>query len=347
MTPNNRKILYFGTALIVLTAATSAHALPPYAVNTANSCSVCHATLIAAQPAVEGGGDIDGRGVSGIMEVTLQGLKVDLGTQLTGQTRGPLTTFQAAPGETVTLQITVPGSLNEHAVQLKRLEKEGQLNDVTNRLVWNEANAAGNIWARQEVTNPPYFTKGPMTNTGTVVHSFDLMIDKATPPDVYDLEYAVAGHDSTGLFYEDEHFYLQVTGAGPSKLINLSTRGLVDIGEEIMIAGFVIEGTEPKTVLIRAAGPGLVQFGISGTLADPVLTLYNQADTSTPIGSNDDWGDAANLAEIEAASAAVFAFGWTAGSADAAMLVTLDPGAYTAQVSGGAGVAIVEVYCVD
>jgi Immunoglobulin domain/Immunoglobulin I-set domain len=126
------------------------------------------------------------------------------------------------------------------------------------------------------------------------------------------------------------------------RLINLSARVEVGTGGNILIAGFVIGGTTAKTVLIRASGPALIPFGVGGTLKDPQLQLYSG---STLLGSNAGWGGGA---AVQAAAASVGAFAWNdTSSLDSALLVTLQPGAYTAQVagaSGDTGVALVEVY---
>src|SRR5208283_2076949 len=98
--------------------------------------------------------------------------------------------------------------------------------------------------------------------------------------------------------------------------------------------------------LIRGAGPALAQFGVSGTLPDPLLQLYQGG--ATVIGSNAGWG---GDAQIALTAASVGAFSWGVGAtADSALLVTLAPGAYTAEVSGASGdtgVALVEVYDVE
>jgi hypothetical protein len=135
--------------------------------------------------------------------------------------------------------------------------------------------------------------------------------------------------------------------ASGSRLIDISTRAEVGTGANIEIAGFVISGTEAKTVLIRASGPALAGFGVSGSLPDPALTLYQGA---TALASNTAWSSAGNAAQIASAASDVGAFAWTAGSADSAILTTLQPGAYTAEVggaSGDTGVALVEVYDCD
>lgn len=128
------------------------------------------------------------------------------------------------------------------------------------------------------------------------------------------------------------------------RLINLSARTQVGTGEKILIGSFVVKGSTSKTVLIRATGPALADFGVGGTLADPKLQLM-RIGVSTPLAENDNWGGDVAVAE---ASESVAAFPILNGaSRDAAILTTVAPGNYTAQVSGvndGTGVALVEVY---
>jgi sugar lactone lactonase YvrE len=125
------------------------------------------------------------------------------------------------------------------------------------------------------------------------------------------------------------------------RLTNVSARTQVGTDGEILIAGFVIGGQTSKNVLIRAVGPTLSGFGVTGVLANPKLELFTG---TTKINENDDW---AGSAAVAAASASVGAFGLAASSQDAALLVTLAPGNYTAQVSGvgrTTGVGLVEIY---
>jgi hypothetical protein len=128
-------------------------------------------------------------------------------------------------------------------------------------------------------------------------------------------------------------------------LRNLSTRGQVGTGANILIAGFVVGGTVPKQVLVRAIGPTLSGFGVTGVLGDPQLQLYNSSGAL--VIANNNWGGAGDVIN---ASNAVGAFPLSSGSLDAVVLASLAPGAYTAQVSGvggGTGVALVELYDVD
>ena len=126
------------------------------------------------------------------------------------------------------------------------------------------------------------------------------------------------------------------------RIVNISARVMVGTGGNVLIAGFVIGGSTSKTVLIRASGPALIPFGLTGTLPDPLLQLYSGA---TLLASNSAWG---GDPQISAAAASVGAFTWNFGeSNDSAILVTLPPGAYSAEISGAngdSGIALVEVY---
>ena len=131
----------------------------------------------------------------------------------------------------------------------------------------------------------------------------------------------------------------------PGRVLNVSSRAQTGPGANAHIVGFVVAGPRPKQMLIRGVGPSLAAFGVTGALVDPVLALFNV--TGQQFLSNDDWGTNANLADLGAATTAAGAFVLAAGSKDSALLVTLDPGAYTAQVSGAGGatgISLVEVY---
>lgn len=123
-----------------------------------------------------------------------------------------------------------------------------------------------------------------------------------------------------------------------SKLANISTRGLVQTGDNVMIGGFIALGSNPQSVIVRAIGPSLADFGVDGALADPTLELHNP-DGST-LASNDNWRTTQE-ADIIAAGLQPTQDG------ESAILETLAPGAYTAIVRGvnaTTGVALVEVY---
>jgi uncharacterized delta-60 repeat protein len=122
---------------------------------------------------------------------------------------------------------------------------------------------------------------------------------------------------------------------------NLSARAHVFTGERILIAGFIIEGSENKTILLRGLGPSLASFGVPTPLADPTLSLFDH--TGALIAANDNW-KATQQAQIQATGLA------PPNNLDAAILITLSPGAYTAFLQGKAmatGIGLAEVYDVD
>jgi hypothetical protein len=123
-------------------------------------------------------------------------------------------------------------------------------------------------------------------------------------------------------------------------LINISTRGRVMTGNDVMIGGFVINGQAPKQVAIVGTGPSLAAFGIANPLANPTLTLVRSSDQAV-LATNDDWQAAANSAALTNAGFA------PSNALESAILVTLAPGAYTAILSGvggGTGVGVIGVY---
>jgi len=119
-------------------------------------------------------------------------------------------------------------------------------------------------------------------------------------------------------------------------LANVSTRALVQTGGRVLIAGFIIIGTDPKQVLIRGLGPTLTNFGVTNTLQNPVLQLNN---ATSVIAANDDWQNATNAGQIPVNYR-------PPDAEEAAILVTLQPGSYTAILSGNnstTGNGLVEV----
>jgi arylsulfate sulfotransferase len=125
---------------------------------------------------------------------------------------------------------------------------------------------------------------------------------------------------------------------GPQAL-NLSTRGLASTGDNVLIGGFIITGTQPKTLVLRALGPSLSAFGLSGVLSDPVLRVYNSSGTL--IAANDDWQSDPNHSVVEANGLA------PANLLESATAQTLAPGAYTVMVRGKQAtprIGLVELY---
>lgn len=133
-------------------------------------------------------------------------------------------------------------------------------------------------------------------------------------------------------------------GTGAERFVNASTRGYVGQGGDVMITGFVVAGDLPVKVLVRAVGPTLAGFGVGDALTDPQLQLVHAGAT---VATNDNWQTGNDVAALAAAENTVQAFPLPVGSKDAALLITLGAGAYTATVSGvggATGTAMVELY---
>ncbi len=133
----------------------------------------------------------------------------------------------------------------------------------------------------------------------------------------------------------------------PISLVNVSALGFSGTDENVLAPGFVIDGSGAKTMLIRVVGPSLTDFGVTGVMADPRLSLI-PAGQSNVIAQNDNWG---GTTELKEAFATTGAFQLSSdGSLDAAVLVRLPPGAYTVKPEGfaeGTGTILVEVYAVE
>jgi large repetitive protein len=146
-----------------------------------------------------------------------------------------------------------------------------------------------------------------------------------------------AGYDGTNYLATAEIYGVPV----PPSLLNISTRMRVLTGEQVLIAGFIITGTDPKKVIIRGIGPSLP--GVAGALADPTLELHQG---STTLATNDNWKindqtGQSQEADIQATTIP------PANDLESAIVATLNPGAYTAILAGkngGTGVGLVELY---
>ena len=195
-------------------------------------------------------------------------------------------------------------------------------------LVINEA--ANVIYAPG--AGPPYgiYAVDGATNA---VHEF------SASPVLQNLDLAL--NPATGTLYNTRTLVggVAVFGLDP-RLGNLSTRTQVLTGDDVMIGGFVIGGTSSKTVVVRARGPSLAPYGITGALANPTLTLVRSSD-QTVLATNDDWQSAPNATAIGASGFA------PSDPLESAIMLTLPPGAYTAiesGIGGSTGVGIVEVF---
>ena|GEM_PF-1264815 len=135
-------------------------------------------------------------------------------------------------------------------------------------------------------------------------------------------------------------------GAQP-RLTNISARSQVGTGGAVLIAGFIINGNVPKRIMLRASGPTLANFGLSGLLADPILELHDVSGRI--VAQNDSWSASPNIPQIVAVAGDKLG-SYTLDAKDAVLIVTLPPGSYTAigrGVNDGTGVALIEVFDLD
>ena len=142
-------------------------------------------------------------------------------------------------------------------------------------------------------------------------------------------------------------FSSSAAGAGDHAIVNISTLGKVGAGGETLVSGFVTSGTANRTVLVRAIGPTLAAFGVTDALAQPVLSVYQGTRL---VATNTAWGGV-NGASADALTDAFDRAGAfrlvDEGSRDAALILSLPPGAYTVQVKSAdaaGGSALLEVY---
>jgi hypothetical protein len=127
-----------------------------------------------------------------------------------------------------------------------------------------------------------------------------------------------------------------------TRLVNISTRGQVGANDQVLLGGFIVSGSQPKNLFLRALGPSLTAAGINGALANPMIELHNSSGAT--IASNDNWQSSAQASAISATGLA------RTNPLESAILTTLSPGSYTATVRGAnntTGIGLVEVYDLD
>jgi sugar lactone lactonase YvrE len=194
-------------------------------------------------------------------------------------------------------------------------------------------------------TNDDWGGSGAMAANFAALGAFALPADskdaalyQVIPSGLYSLH--LVANAGTGVALAE--FYDGDMAEGTAKVVNVSARTQVGTGENVLIAGFVIAGNGPKAILLRGLGPSLAPAGVTGELVDPQIYLFG---SNGLIGSNDNWGGTQALKDAFAATGAGALISDT--SKDAALLVTLQPGVYSAQVSGvggTTGVGLVEIF---
>jgi len=205
----------------------------------------------------------------------------------------------------------VPGTIADPFLELHKSDGSIVTNDN-----WQEASNAGQIPSGFAPTNDLesaiYTTLAPGSYTAILK----------------------GAHGETGIGLAEVYDFEATSTA---KLANIATRGFVDTGDNVMIGGFIIGGTEPAKVLVRAIGPSLTGLGVQGALQDTSLELHDQNGS---VFSNEGWRSTQE-AEIIATTIP------PSNDRESAILATLVPGSYTAIVRGRndtTGIAVVEAY---
>ncbi len=178
-----------------------------------------------------------------------------------------------------------------------------------------------------------------------------LIIESASEAD--EGEYSVEISNSAGSVVS-EGGTLTIDDEAVADLVNLATRGLVGAGGDIMIGGLTVQGGSTKTVLVRGLGPQLTTEMVPGALADPELKVFQTLFDETPVRSqllvtNDNWEEGPNANEL-AEALDTLGKKLVPGSKDAALLLTLNQGVYTFQLSGvggSEGVGLIELFVLD
>ena len=209
-------------------------------------------------------------------------------------------------------------------------------NNVTSQLFYSYSIDGGNTWSPNAAVSNPFNPFIGYPNQSKIGDYITVVSDDAGA----NVAYAATFNG------EEDIYYVRIRPAAAS-LGNISTRAFVQTGENVMIGGFIVQGTGPKRVIIRAIGPELTQYGITNALANPRLELHN--GTGALIAYNDNWQTTVlggiitsnQVSDIQNSGRA------PAAASESAIIANLQPGNYTAIVRGvnnTTGVALVEVY---
>ena len=214
---------------------------------------------------------------------------------------------------------------------------------------------SGNVVAEVDDWGGSAETAAAMALTGAFTlaeDSLDAAHVTELDPGVYTMR--VVNNSEAGITLAEIYDASENPNSQYQRLVNISSRGRVVGGQGVLVGGFIVTGNSPKRVLVRGVGPGLADYGVVGALADPLLKVYNAQEEV--VASNDDWQTplptfegqrTATGAEIETTNATVGAFALQDGSADAGLVITLEPGLYTVGLSSADqsdGTALIEVY---
>ena len=208
------------------------------------------------------------------------------------------------------------------------LDTRNAANNSDSQLFYSYSHDGGNSWSPNVAVSEPFDPHLGYPNQNKIGDYLTIVSDFAGANVAYPATF-------NG---EEDIYYVRV--APPLQLLNISTRTRVGSGEKVLIAGFIITGTEAKKVIIRGIGPSLT--GVGSVLPDPILELHQGNST---LVVNDDWkmrqDGSSQQAEVEATTVA------PRNDLESAIVVTLNPGSYTAILSGkngAGGIGVVEVY---
>ncbi len=301
-------------------------------------------TTVAASLAIPGTGAIAFGGVKGST------LRTDRLVNLSA--RAP-----SGPGEKVLIAGFIIGGTSPKRVLLRgvgpTLQSKGVNAPLANPQLKLFNSAGALVTSNDDWSDPALAAAATLTGAFALpAGSKDSALLTTLSPGTYTLHVSDPS-GATGVALAEIYDATENPQADYQRLINISSRGQVGGGENLLIGGFVVTGNSPKRVLIRGVGPALTPLGVSAVLADPALKLYQ---AGVVVAQNDNWETpvvvstsqtAATAATLREASGIVGAFALPAGSKDAALIVTLAPGVYSAAVSGvdaSTGIALVEVY---
>jgi outer membrane protein assembly factor BamB len=254
---------------------------------------------------------------------------------------------QVAPGDTLIAGFAVQGSerraylLRGTGPALAQFGVAGYMSDPRlDVYVGQTLIMANDNWGDAEGGFSPVDTAAAIGAFPLPPGSRDAALVPALAPGVYSAHLRSADGGGGVALFETYDASAEPT----SRLVNLSLRGKAGAGENTLIAGVVVGGSHPTRLLVRAVGPGLARFGVPGVLARPSIGVYRG---STLLRSNTGWTSEGLTRDLADAAQSVSAFALAPESADCAMILIVDPGLYTIQVSGVGGTVgevLAEIY---
>ena len=220
------------------------------------------------------------------------------------------------------------------------LDSRNAANNTDSQLFYSYSIDGGNSWSRNVAVSNPFNPFVGYPNQSKLGDYITIVSDDAGA----NVAYAATFNG------EQDIYYIRIRPSAAllqTSLDNISTRSFVQTGENVMIGGFIVQGTGPKRVIIRAIGPELTQYGITDALANPRLELHN--GTGALIATNDNWqatilGGVITTNQVSEIQNSGYA---PTAASESAIIANLQPGNYTAIVRGVSnttGVALVEVY---